>query len=342
MVALTRCIGELNSILVLHLRGVGPRVKHVDVHAELLEFRDNVDHAGVANVGAVLFEGHTEDEHLAAVYCEAVADHQLHDLVGHKHAHGVVDTASAQNHLGVVSDALRLVGEVVGVDADAVPSHESGAVFQEVPLRSGGFEHVAGVDSETVKNEGELVHKRDVDVALSVLDCLRGLGHLDAGGEVGSGFDDAAVDSVHKGGGLGRASAGHLFNCFKRVDLVARIDALGAVSAVKVYVELQSRRPLEHGYAVFFGAAGVGRGLINDDVARLEHGPDGRRSSEQRFEVGGLKLVDGGRNRHDEHICLAKRRSVSTEAQPAAQRSRKVCWVGLEGMVFAAVELVDA
>ena len=206
----------------------------------------------------------------------------------------------------MVAHALRLVGEVVGVDADAVPAHEAGAVLQEVPLRSGGFEHVAGVDSEAVKNEGELVHKRDVDVALGVFDCLGCLGHLDAGGEVGSGFDDAAVDSVHKGGGLRGASAGYLFNGFKRVDLVARIDALGAVSAVKVDVELQARRPLEYGYAIFFGAAGVGRGLVNDDVAGLEHGPDGRRSCEQWLEVGGLKLVDGRRNRHDVHICLAK------------------------------------
>ena len=75
VVSLPGGIGELNSVLVLHLSGVGPRVKHVDVHAELLEFRDNVDYAGVANVGAVLFEGHAEDEHLAAVDREAVADH---------------------------------------------------------------------------------------------------------------------------------------------------------------------------------------------------------------------------------------------------------------------------
>ena len=137
----------------------------------------------------------------------------------------------------MVAEALGLVGEVVGVHADAVAADQAWAVLEKVPLGSGCFEHVAGVDSEAVKNEGELVHKRDVDVALRVFNCLGGFGHFDAWRKVGSGFDDAAVNAVYEFGRLGSASAGNLFNRFKRVDFVAGIDALRAVAAVKIDVE---------------------------------------------------------------------------------------------------------
>ena len=52
----------------------------------------------------------------------------------------------------MVAKALGLVGEVVGVHADAVAADQAWAVLEKVPLGSGGFEHVAGVDSEAVKN----------------------------------------------------------------------------------------------------------------------------------------------------------------------------------------------
>src|SRR5690606_40064764 len=61
-------------------------------------------------------------------------------------AHRVVQAAAGQDDLGVVADGLRLVRQVVRVDADAVAAHQAGAERQEVPLGAGGLQHRFGID----------------------------------------------------------------------------------------------------------------------------------------------------------------------------------------------------
>ena len=80
---------------MVNLVWICPRVVDVDKHAKLLEFSHYVHNTGVANVGAIFFERHAEDQGFTAMDCEAVADHQLHDLVSHKHSHRVVDASAA-------------------------------------------------------------------------------------------------------------------------------------------------------------------------------------------------------------------------------------------------------
>jgi hypothetical protein len=72
----------------------------------------------------------------------------------------------------MVAEHLRLVGEVVGVDADAVAADQAGPERQEVPFGSGRLEYLEGVDADTVEDDRELVNQRDVQVALGVLDDL--------------------------------------------------------------------------------------------------------------------------------------------------------------------------
>ncbi|MNN96343.1 hypothetical protein D3C81_2153120 [compost metagenome] len=93
----------------------------------------------------------------------------------------------------MVADALCLVGQVVGVDANAVATDQAGAEGQEVPLGAGGLEHLFGVDAHLVEDDRQFVDQGDVEVALGVLDDLGGLGDLDAAGLVGAGADDLAV-----------------------------------------------------------------------------------------------------------------------------------------------------
>jgi hypothetical protein len=129
---------------------------------------------------------------------DALADHQPEHLVGDIATHAVVGAAPGQDHLGVVADLLRLVGQVVRIHADAVAADQAGAERQEVPLGAGRFQHLQGVDAELVEDHGQVVDQRDVEVALGVLDDLGGFGHLDAGRLVGAGGDDAGVERVDK------------------------------------------------------------------------------------------------------------------------------------------------
>jgi hypothetical protein len=76
-----------------------------------------------------------------------------------------------------------------------MPAHESRSKRQEVPLGAGSLEHLDGIDADLVEDERQLVHERDVEVALGVLDDLRGLGDLDAARAVDARAHDAAVEA---------------------------------------------------------------------------------------------------------------------------------------------------
>jgi hypothetical protein len=80
-----------------------------------------------------------------------LADHQLDHALRHVATHAVVDAAPGQDHLRVVADLLRLVGQVVRIHADAVAADQARPERQEVPLGAGGFQHLAGVDAERLK-----------------------------------------------------------------------------------------------------------------------------------------------------------------------------------------------
>jgi hypothetical protein len=111
---------------------------------------------------------------------------------------------------GWVADLVGFVRQVVRIDADAVASHQSGLERQEVPFRTRGGQDIVRVDAEFAEQQGKLVDEGDVDVALGVLDDLRGFGDANRGGAVGSGRDDALVETVDELCGLRGGPAGDL------------------------------------------------------------------------------------------------------------------------------------
>ena len=125
----------------------GPGVVDVDGEVVFFEGFHDVDHFGVAHVGAVFLEGEAEDKDTAAKHLDAFAEHVFDYLVGYVGAHGVVHAAAGEDYLGVVAVALGALGEVEGVDADAVAAYEAGTERQEVPFRGCCLEHGLGVDA---------------------------------------------------------------------------------------------------------------------------------------------------------------------------------------------------
>ena len=116
---------------------------------------------------------------------ESCLDHLLDGLLGDVFAHAVVDPASGQDHLRMVAELVGLVGEVIRVDADAMPADQSRPKRQEVPFRSRGIQHFGRVDADLMEDQRELVHQRDVEIALRVLDHLGCFGDLDRRGADG-------------------------------------------------------------------------------------------------------------------------------------------------------------
>ena len=78
------------------------------------------------------------------------------------------DAPAGKDHLRMEADRLRLVGQIIGIDADAVAADKAGPIAVKVPLRAGGGQDVGGIQAEFLEQHGQFVHERDVDVSLDV------------------------------------------------------------------------------------------------------------------------------------------------------------------------------
>ena len=293
---------QLDAVFVADFVRVGDRVADDDLHAPGLKFAHHVHDLAVADIGAVFLEGDAEDADPTARCIHALLQHQLDGVAGHIARHVVVDAAASQDDLRVVAHGLGLVGEVVGVHANAVAADQAGAEGQEVPFAAGGFQYFYRVDAEAGEQHREFVDKGDVEVALGVFDDLGGFGDLDAAGGVGAGADDARVQIVdYLGDGRG-AAAGDLPDLGEGVDLVAGVDALGAVAAVEALGRIdlvfvasmdvaQAGGLFQRGYADFLGSAGVDGGFVDDDIAGLEHLANGLAGLDQRGQIRVVGVV---------------------------------------------------
>src|SRR4051794_28565795 len=153
----------------------------------------------------------------------------------------------------MIPDLFGPVCEVVGIDPDAMTADKAGREREEVPFRPGRFEYVVRVDIKPMENGRQLVHKRDIEVALGILDDFGGFGGPDVWRAVNPGRYDRAV---HIGDHAERfiiRPGDNLRDRFERMRLVARIDTLWRVADGKVCSIPQARDLLQNGHALVFG-----------------------------------------------------------------------------------------
>src|SRR6266702_4874363 len=158
---------------------ISERVMHLNADSKILKFPNDFDHFGIAKIRTILFEREAQHCHGAIENSVSRAHHFFHGLLSDESSHAVVDAAASEYHLRDVSGLLWLVRQVIRIDTDAVSADESWTEFQEIPFRARGFENFIGIDSEPVKDDCELVHQCDVQVALRILDDLSGFSDLD-------------------------------------------------------------------------------------------------------------------------------------------------------------------
>lgn len=260
-----------DAIFTGHLGGVGPGIVNNNIHTVILQAFVHVHHAGVADVGAVLLEGDAQHQHAGAGHVDAFLDHALDDLGGYIVAHGVVQAAHSEDDFRVVAHILGFLRQIVGVNTYAVATHQPRFERQKVPFGAGSLQHGVGVNLQDVEDLCEFVDEGDVGIALGVLDDLGGLGHLDAGGQVGAGDDDGLVEIVDGFTGRRSGAGGDFLDLLHGVFLVARVDAFRAVAGKEVHVEFQAGYLLQHRHAIFLGSPRINRGFVDDDVTLFEH-----------------------------------------------------------------------
>ena len=79
-------------------------------------------------------------------------------------------TAMGATYRGMVADFLRFFHKVIRINRDTVTAHKPEAVLVKVPLGAGSLEDFIRADAEPGKDHGELVHQRNVEVTLDILE----------------------------------------------------------------------------------------------------------------------------------------------------------------------------
>src|SRR5580700_3050804 len=94
----------------------------------------------------------------------------------------------------MITGDLCAMGQVVWVNADAVSSDKPRSKPEEIPFRGRRGQNIGCVDIEQVEDQRQFVDQRYIQIALGVLDNLRGFRHPDRWCPVNPRGDDGAID----------------------------------------------------------------------------------------------------------------------------------------------------
>src|SRR5271157_176767 len=194
--------------------------------------------------------------------------------------HGGIDLARQFDEARMEVELLRLPREIKGIDWNAVPA-EPGSRIERVKAKGfglGRFDHFPDIYAHAQAELFQLVHQRDVDAAVDV---LQKFGHLcrsrrrDRNGAV----EDEAIE-VPTEVACARIEAadnlGYVAPCY---GIVAGILALRREGNIEQVVALHARprgvqttlvQTLENRHQNFFGRAGIGRALQDDQLTRTQ------------------------------------------------------------------------
>ena len=139
----------------------------------------------------------------------------------------------------MVAKLLGPVCKIIRIHADTVPAHKARAEVQEIPFRPRRFQHGLCVNPHPVENDGELVHKGNVNIPLGVFDHLGRFRHPDAPRPVHPGFYHKPV---HPGDLLQRlpVHTGYdFYDGFQAVYLISRVDPLRRIADLKIHAALK-------------------------------------------------------------------------------------------------------
>src|SRR5262245_1403373 len=250
----------------------GNRIGHLDADTYAFQLSHDVDHLGIANIGNVFLECHAEDRHRRIG--AAPLQQGTHAFPRNPFTHAVIDAPAGKNDLRMITGLFGAKGQIVWVNADAVSADKTWLEVHEIPFRRRSGEHIAGVDAELMKNCGQFVHERDIEIALGILDYFGGFGDLDRRRAVDARFHDRTINIRDNVEGVHILRGHALAYTLKAVCRVARIDPFGRIADGEIAATGKPRVLFEDGQAFFLDGARVYGRFINNDVAALEHFAD--------------------------------------------------------------------
>ena len=140
----------------------------------------------------------------------------------------------------MVIELFRSGGEIERVNTDTVTAHQPRREGQEIPLRSRCGQHISGANAHPVKDQRNLVHQRDIEVALGVFDHFGGFSDLDVRRFMQANIYNRAVNCAHSSERFVAFGSDDLRDGLKPVDCVAGIDPLRAIAKREISPLLQT------------------------------------------------------------------------------------------------------
>ena len=243
---------------------------HEGFDSEFAQLVNDVDDLRVADIGAVLLERKPEHIDPCTLDVAAREDHLLHRLARDVRPHAVIDTAASEDYFRVVAEQFRLVRQIIGIDAYAVPADQPGTEGHEVPLGAGRGQDFRGVEAELVEDDGELVDEGDVEVPLRVLNHLGGFGHANRRHPVNPCTHHRRVQVSDLFERFGIVPRNNLDDPGEAVLPVARIDAFGGIADVEILAPSHAGLLLEDRHANLFGGPWIDGRLVDYGRARFQ------------------------------------------------------------------------
>ena len=323
-------LGQLRHerIVVRHVRAIGGKEA------------EDIEGGRFPDIVHVTLVGYAEHQDARAVDGLLFGVQSGSHLPHHELGHLAVDLRGQLDEAGPIVERTHLPRQILGIDGNAVPSESrSGHEFHEAErLRGRRLDDLPHVHVESVRDERQLVHQRDIDGPERIfqdLDHLRGLGGRDRHHRV----DEALVERQPGLGAHRRNSPDDLRGILRFPDLVSGVHTLGRKAQEKI---LAHRKPgtLEHGKEYLPGRAGIGRRLQNDELPGAQRRRHGLGGGEHEGDVGIPRLRQRGRHRNRDGVALGEAGHIGRGLQPPRGQDTGQFFLG--DVVDVAGSAVDA
>src|SRR5690606_27015835 len=139
---LLRLSSQAYTIFMLSFSTVCPAIGYIHLAAKIFQLIDNINNPSIAQIWTVLLEGQTHNQHTRISNGMSCFDHRLDQLGRYIRPHPIIDPAPSENDFRMVSNRLRLMSEVVRINPNAVPAHQTRLERQEVPFGTRSRQHL--------------------------------------------------------------------------------------------------------------------------------------------------------------------------------------------------------
>ena len=160
--------------------------------------------------------------------------------------------------------------EIVRIHADAMSPYQPRCKRKKIPFSPRSLKHIISIYPHPVKQNRELIHKRNINITLSILNNFCSLSHLHCRSPVHTRLHNQLIDTSHQIKRLTITPRHNLHSVLQRMLSITRIYPLRRIPHLKIHPTLQPAERLKHRHTLLLGTPRVNRRLINNHIPPLQ------------------------------------------------------------------------